>query len=140
MRSARLRPTRRGEPLRAAERRREAEIDLGLAEFGALARDRERRRLDDLAAAAVGETVDGDDDRLRKALDRAVMPLATSDELAQRGRLAAPHAGRKTGDVGARREGALARAGEHDGADVVIRLDGVEDRHQAVDQRRSRAH
>src|SRR5262249_17472050 len=62
--------------LGAAERRRETEVDLRLAEFGTLTRDGERCGFDDLTPPAMGQSVDGDYDRLRVGLDPARQPLS----------------------------------------------------------------
>ena len=83
----------------------------------------------------MGEPVDRDDDRLRKVFDAAGEALAAQDELAQRRRRPAPDARREAGNVGARRKGAVARAGEDNGANGIVLLEGAEDIEQAVDQR-----
>lgn len=70
--------------LGTAEGRREPEGDLGLGEGRVLGGDRERGGLGDLAAAAVGETVDRDDHRLGELLDPPGQRVAPPDDLAQR--------------------------------------------------------
>src|SRR5262249_60419612 len=78
--------------LRAAERRRKSEIDLGFAEFSAVAGDCERRGLGDFAARAMGEPVDRSDDRLWECLDPAGHPLPAAYELSQDDCLPPAHA------------------------------------------------
>ena len=55
--------------LRAAEARRDAEVDLGLAELGVLRGQADVAGQRQLAAAAEGEAVDGGDPGLRRRLD-----------------------------------------------------------------------
>ena len=83
----------------------------------------------------MGEAVDRDDDRLREGLDAAGQPLAAAHEFAQRRLGAGGHARREARNVGARAEGAIAGAGENDGAQSALRLHLVQDLLQPVDQR-----
>src|SRR5262249_52044290 len=86
--------------LRAAERRRKSEIDLGFAEFGAVAGDCERRGFGDFTASAMGEPVDRRDDRLWECLDPCGQPLPAAHALSQGDCLAASHACGKTRNIG----------------------------------------
>ena len=68
--------------LRAAERRRKAQIDFRLGEGRALAGNSKRRGFGDFAATAIGQPVDRDDDRLRERFDAPRQTLSAPHEAA----------------------------------------------------------
>lgn len=127
-------PNQPRQPLGAAERGCESEIDLRLAEFRAIARDCERSRLGYFAAAAVRETVDRNDDRLGEGLDTGSQTLAAPDELAQRRRLTASNACGKTRNVRSCRKRAVSGPCQNDRPNLVVLLEFIEDTHQPINQ------
>ena len=134
MRSARLRPISRGSRWVPPNGGGESEIDLRLAEFRAIARDCERRRLGYFASAAVRETVDRNDDRLGESLDTGSQTLAAPHELAQRRRLTASHACRKTRNVRSRGKRAISGSRQNNRPNLVVLLEFIEKRHQLIDE------
>ena len=121
-------PTRRGEPLRAAEAGDDAEVDLGLAELRLVAGVDEVARERELAAAAEREAVDRGDRRLRSSASIASPTRAPSS--ANAARLVGVMLGH-LGDVGAGDERLVAGAGQDHDAHARVAVD--------LAQRRSRA-
>ena len=110
------------QPLRAAEARDHAEVDLGLAELRVLARDAQMTRHRQLHPAAEREAADRRDHRFPEPLDLAHHLLAEARELERLHR----RQRRELGDVRARDERLAARAGQHDDAHRVVGLGRVE--------------
>src|SRR5262249_46300634 len=112
IRSARLRPTRRGSRCEPPNGGANPSVISALQKLRPLARDRQRRRFGDFASSAVREPVHGDDDRLGKRLDPRRHLLTAAHELAQRHLLTLPHAGCESGDIRAGGKRLVAGAGQ----------------------------
>jgi hypothetical protein len=129
-----LAPGQTRQPLRASERWRHTEVDLGLRKHGAVAGYGKMDSFGDLASAAIGETVDGCNDWLAEGFKPRRQSLAASYKLPNRDILPFPHGARKFGDVGTSRERALAASGQYHHPKRGIGLHFGQQRHQIVDQ------
>jgi hypothetical protein len=109
------RPNAPREPLRPAETRNDAEVDLGLTEFGFARRVDEVARQRELAATAQGEAVDRSDHRAPKFLDRGEHLVSERTELEPLGLGHVFHGS----DVGTSDEG-LSGPGDHRRPDLII--------------------
>ena len=111
-----------GEPLRSAHAGGHAQLDLRLAELGAVRRQDEVRHHRQLAPAAESEAVDGGDPRLAHGLHDMAGPAREEVLGIEIGHRLVGH----FLDVGPGSESFFARSGEHRAALAVIRLIGVE--------------
>src|SRR5262249_44632634 len=118
------------QPLGAAPTRDDPEVDLGLAELGRARREAQVTRERELAAAAKRETVHGRDRWLRHGLEQPARLVAERAPALRLLGLEAAH----VLDVGARDEGPVAGAREHDDACAVVAGELL----QLVAQRRER--
>mmetsp|Transcript_1261 Transcript_1261/g.3657 ORF Transcript_1261/g.3657 Transcript_1261/m.3657 type:complete len:404 (+) Transcript_1261:1128-2339(+) len=114
--------------LGAAGARHDAQLDFGLAELGAVGRDDEVAHHRQLAAATQRKAGYRGDDRLAHVQDG--LPVLR-DQAAPEGR--GEGVGQHGRDVGTGREGALG-AGQHNGADAVIGVEGQQGFAQFVHQ------
>ena len=105
-----------GQPLGAAEARRDAKAHFGLAEDGVVAAQADVAAHGELIAAAERETVDRRDDRQREVLNHQEDIVA---ELAESLAFGLGHRGHRA-DVGAGHKALFARAGEHHAAHGVL--------------------
>ena len=137
---ARLGPTRRGEPLRAAPSRDDAEQDLRLAEPGLLAGDAEVARQRQLAAAAEREAGDRRDGGSRDVGHRVQRPeeqLTDQLGLGAGDHLVGCLRGAELGDLGARREDPITARDDHRSGWVVAQA--ISDRRELAEHRLSTA-
>src|SRR5262249_10229066 len=118
------------QPLGAAPTRDDPEVDLGLAELCRARREAQVTRERELAAAAKSETVHGRDRWLRHGLEQPARLVAERAPALRLLGLEAAH----VLDVGARDEGPVAGAREHDDACAVVAGELL----QLVAQRRER--
>ena len=119
---------RAGQPLRAAHARRDAKLDLGLAEFGLVAGDDEIGHHRQLAAAAQREAVDRGDPGLAGLLHDLAGPGGEEIVEIEIRRLLLAH----LLDVGARGEGLVARSGQYRAQLSLVGLIGREGRDQVL--------